>query len=61
MGGRVVVVTVALLIVGVTACGPSPAELVRRDPCYGMTVYVDSVSGQVDSVGYVWTPGECDG
>lgn len=50
-----------MIVLALMGCGPSMADLKTADPCYSATVYVDTLTAQVDSVGWQWTPGVCDG
>ncbi len=55
---------IGLLTVSVAfaGCPPLPTGSDPRvdDPCYSPTIWVDTLSLQVDSVSWQWTPGKCD-
>ena len=49
-------VAACLLLAGCS----TPTDPRIEDPCYKMTVHVDTLTLEVDSVTYEWTPGACD-
>ncbi len=56
------VAALVLLSASTAACPGLPTGNDPRveDPCYSPTVWVDTLSMQVDSVSWDWTPGLCD-
>ena len=49
----------ALVLFALAACS-TPTDPRLEDPCYSATVHVDTLSAQVDSVTWEWTPGVCE-
>jgi len=56
------IVGLACVSMAMSACPPLPTGHDPRvdDPCYSPTLWVDTLSMQVDSVSWQWTPGMCD-
>ena len=56
------VAVLVLLSASTAACPglPTGSDPRVEDPCYSPTVWVDTLSMQVDSVSWAWTPGLCD-
>jgi len=50
-------VVLALTLLAIVACGENP---ILADPCYAATIHVDTLTMDVDSITYEWTPGECN-
>lgn len=50
-------ITLAIILLALVGCGENP---VLADPCYAATIHVDTLTMDVDSITYEWTPGACD-
>lgn len=47
----------AIVLIALSGCRTNP---ILADPCYAATIHVDTLTMEVDSVTYEWTPGDCD-